>query len=72
MRPKMTPIDPEPKPNDERLGVWRFNRPNTQANDAAHAALLLASGADGLQIGLGTAFAYNPSRVPGTNPYPDA
>lgn len=72
MRPKLTSIDPDPQPNDESRGVWRFNRPNTEENDAARAALLLSSGADGLQIGLGTAFSYDPSRIPGTNPYTDA
>ncbi len=72
MRPKMTSVDPDPQVTDEKRGIWRFNRPNTRENDAARAALLIASGVDGIQIGLGTAFSYDRTRIPGTNPYTDA
>lgn len=54
LRPKATNVDPDERKGDEERGVVRLNRPITIENDRAGAALLLRSGADGLQIG--TAF----------------
>ena len=71
MRPKITSLDPDPRPGDEEKGIWRFNRPNTAEIDYARAALILDAGVDGMQIGLGSAMAPKPESLPGTGPYTD-
>ena len=71
MRPKITSLDPDPRPGDEEKGIWRFNRPNTREIDYARAALILDAGVDGMQIGLGSAMAPKPESLPGTGPYTD-
>ncbi|MBE5732345.1 MAG: hypothetical protein E7353_04830 [Clostridiales bacterium] len=60
IRPKFTNIDPDPQAGDEEKGIFRLNRGVSVENDRARASLLLSSGADGLEIALGTAKKYNP------------
>jgi len=71
LRPKFTNIDPDEKKGDEERGIVRLNRPVSLENDYARAALLHLSGAEGLQIALGTANKYNPHFKPGTNQHTD-
>ena len=71
LRPKITNIDPDEQKGDEERGIVRLNRPVSVENDRARAALLHYSGADGLQIALGTANRYDPSFMPGTNQHTD-
>jgi len=71
LRPKITNVDPDERKGDEERGIVRLNRPVTIENDRARAALLLQSGADGIQIALGTANKYDPTAVPGSNRHTD-
>ena len=71
LRPKFTNIDPDEQKGDEERGIVRVNRPVSVENDRARAALLHYSGAEGIQIALGTANKYDPSFAPGTNQHTD-